>query len=325
MYAWKLVPTNKTPKGKCEDKSLREKVKGIQKDFDDEIDLVGKKMTVYQLYEKHIRNHANVRHGTKQGRKQLMRILEINTIGAYSIENVRMSDAKEWALRMKGKGYSFKTISNYKRSLKAAFYTTIQYDCIRKNPFDFHINTVIEDDTEPKIPLSPTQEDSLLAFVKSDKVYYKYYDELIILLGTGLRISEFCGLTDRDIGFENRTINIDHQLQYSGKKSYRIETPKTDNGIRKIPMSDRVLEALQRVLQNRKDSNFTVDGYTGFLFLTSNGTPKVCNGYVIMFSRLVEKYNQNHGEALPVVTTPHTLRHTFCTNMANAGMNPKAL
>jgi transposase len=44
-----------------------------------------------------------------------------------------------------------------------------------------------------------------------------------------------------------------------------------------------------------------------------------------MFSRLVEKYNQNHGEALPVVTMPHTLRHTFCTNMANAGMNPKAL
>ena len=74
-------------------------------------------------------------------------------------------------------------------------------------------------DTEPKIPLSPTQEESLLSFVKSDKVYYKYYDELIILLGTGLRISEFCGLTDRDIDFENRTINVDHQLQYSGKKS----------------------------------------------------------------------------------------------------------
>ena len=84
--------------------------------------------------------------------------------------------------------------------------------------------------------------------MKSDKVYYKYYDELIILLGTGLRISEFCGLTDRDIDFENRTINVDHQLQYFGKKSYRIETPKTDNGIRKIPMSNRVLEALQRVM-----------------------------------------------------------------------------
>ena len=325
VYAWKLVPTDKTPKGKREDKSLREKVKEIQKDLDDGIDPVGKKMTVCQLYEKHIRNHANVRHGTKQGRKQLMRILEEDTIGAYSIENVKMSDAKEWALRMKEKGYSFTTISNYKRSLKAAFYSAIQDDCIRKNPFDFHINTVIEDNTEPKIPLSPLQEESLLSFVKSDKVYYKYYDELIILLGTGLRISEFCGLTDIDIDLENRTINVDHQLQYSGKKSYRIETPKTENGIRKIPMSDRVLGALQRVMQNRKSSDFTVDGYTGFLFLTRNGTPKVCNGYDIMFSRLVEKYNKNHEETLSAATTPHTLRHTFCTNMANAGMNPKAL
>ena len=95
------------------------------------------------------------------------------------------------------------------------------------------------------------QEESLLSFVKSDKVYYKYYDELIILLGTGLRISEFCGLTDRDIDFENRTINVDHQLQYSGKKSYRIETPKTDNGIRKIPMSDRVRQALTRSEERR--------------------------------------------------------------------------
>ena len=236
-----------------------------------------------------------------------------------------MSDAKEWALRMKEKGYSFITISNHKRSLKAAFYTAIQDDCIRKNPFDFHINTVIEDDTEPKIPISPNQEESLLSFVKSDKVYYKYYDELIILLGTGLRISEFCGLTDSDIDFENRTINVDHQLQYSGKKSYRIETPKTENGIRKIPMSDRVLEALQRVMQNRRKSDFTVDGYTGFLFLTRNGTPQNYINYDIMFRKLVEKYNKKHEEVLPVVTTPHTLRHTFCTNMANAGMNPKAL
>ena len=74
------------------------------------------------------------------------------------------------------------------------------------------------------------QEESLLSFVKSDKVYYKYYDELIILLGTGLRISEFCGLTEKDIDFENRTINVNHQLQYSGKKSYRIEN--TENGQR---------------------------------------------------------------------------------------------
>ena len=41
----------------------------------------------------------------------------------------------------------------WKRSLKATFYTAIQDDCIRKNQFDFQLNTVLEDNTEPKEPL----------------------------------------------------------------------------------------------------------------------------------------------------------------------------
>ena len=44
-----------------------------------------------------------------------------------------------------------------------------------------------------------------------------------------------------------------------------------------------------------------------------------------MFKCLAKKYNKCHKEPLPDVMTPHTMRHTFCTRMANAGMNPKAL
>ena len=326
VYSWKLVPTDKTPAGKRDDIALREKEKEIQKDLDDGIDHIGKKMTVCQLYAKQIRHRANVRHGTKQGRKQLMRILQEDKLGACRIENVKLSDAKEWALRMKEKGYGFKTINNHKRSLKAAFYTAIQDDCIRKNPFDFQLNTVIEDDTEPKVPLSPTQEASFLSFIADDKVYRKYYDETIILLGTGLRISELCGLTDKDIDFENKLINVDHQLLKVSGVGYHIEVPKTKSGVRQIPMSTKVCEAFRRVLQERKRTTpLIIDGYSGFIFLNRNGLPKVVVNYDSMFRGLVKKYNKCHEVALPKVTTPHTLRHTFCTNLANAGMNPKAL
>ncbi len=71
----------------------------------------------------------------------------------------------------------------------------VQDDCLRKNPFDFQINEVINDDTVPKVPLTPTQENELLDFMQNDPVYAKYYDEVVILLETGLRISELCGLT----------------------------------------------------------------------------------------------------------------------------------
>ena len=326
VYAWKLVPTDKTPAGKREDISLREKEKEIQKDLDDGIDHMGKKMTVCQLYAKQIRHRANVRDGTKLGRNQLMRILEEDSLGACSIDNVKLSDAKEWALRMKEKGYSFKTINNHKRSLKAAFYTAIQDDCIRKNPFDFQLNTVLEDDTEPKAPLSPTQEAAFLSFVQNDVIYRKYYDELIILLGTGLRISELCGLTETDIDFEKRLINVDHQLSKIAGVGYRVYPPKTKSGIRQIPMSAKVYKAFERVLKNHRSTKpLIIDGYSNFLFLNRNGKPMVASSYESVFRGLVKKYNKYHEEALPKVMTPHTLRHTFCTNLANAGMNPKAL
>ena len=283
-------------------------------------------MTVCQLYAKYIRQRGNVKRGTKKSRQQLMKLLSDDKLGAASIDSVRLSDAKEWALRMQEQGVAYNTICNSKRSLKAIFYMAIQDDCIRKNPFDFQINEVINDDTEPKVPLTPAQEKELLDFVQGDPVYSKYYDEVLILLETGLRISELCGLTETDLNFEQRFINVDHQLLRSTEDGYYIETPKTDSGFRQVPMSAAAYEAFQRVVKNRRGGKaIEVDGYKDFLFLNRDGLPKVAVNYDAMFKCLAKKFNKCHQEPLPPVMTPHTMRHTFCTRMANAGMNPKAL
>ncbi|MBW3083408.1 site-specific integrase [Bifidobacterium phasiani] len=326
VYSWKLVPTDKIPAGKRPDLSLREKVRQIQQDIADGIDPIGKKMTVCQLYAKYIRQRGNVKRGTKKSREQLMKLLSDDKLGAASIDSVKLSDAKEWALRMQEQGVAYNTICNSKRSLKAIFYMAIQDDCIRKNPFDFPINDVINDDTEPKVPLTPAQEEELLKFMQDDPVYAKYYDEVVILLETGLRISELCGLTETDLNFEKRFVNVDHQLLRSTEDGYYIETPKTDSGFRQVPMSAAAYEAFQRVLKNRRGAKaIEVDGYSNFLFLNRDGLPKVAVNYDAMFKCLAKKFNKCHKEPLPPVMTPHTMRHTFCTRMANAGMNPKAL
>lgn len=82
---------------------------------------------------------------------------------------------------------------------------------------------MVEDDTEPKIPLTAKQEESLLSFIQSDSVYHKYRDKVIILLGTGLRISEFCGLAKTDLDFENKVINVGCQLLQNTEIDYYIE------------------------------------------------------------------------------------------------------
>ncbi|MBY1076864.1 site-specific integrase [Clostridioides difficile] len=324
VYAWKLVPTDKTPTGKRDDKSLREKEKQIKKDLDDGIDTIGGKKTVCQLYAKKNNQKKKIKRNTEIGRQYLMNALENDPLGMRAIDTVKQSDAKEWAIRMNDKGYSYKTIDNYKRSLKASFYMAIQDDCIRKNPFHFKLSDVLEDDTEPKVILTPEQEEKLLSFMETDNVYSKYRDEVILLLETGLRISELCGLTTH-IDMLNRVINIDHQLLRDTEVGYYISTPKTKNGKRELPLTERAYQALERILKNRgKAQPLVVDGYSNFLFLNREGLPKVAGNYESMVRGLIKKYNKTHEDKLPNIT-PHSFRHTYCTNMANKGMNPNTL
>ena len=87
---------------------------------------------------------------------------------------------------------------------------------------------------------------------------------------------------------------------------YYIDEPKTQSGVRKIPMNEAVYQAFQRVLKNRKGAKpFIINGYTNFLFLKRNGYPMTAVDYGGMFGRLVQKYNKCHEEALPKTTTPH--------------------
>ena len=118
---------------------------------------------------------------------------------------------------------------------------------------------------------------------------------------------------------------MDHQLLRDSEIGYYMEIPKTKKGIRQLPMTEKVYQAFKRVLKNRKKPEpIIIDGYSNFLFLNRDGFPKVASNYESMVKGLAKKYNKNHEDVLPKVT-PHIFRHTFCTNMANKGMNPNTL
>ena len=67
-----------------------------------------------------------------------------------------------------------------------------------------------------------------------------------------------------------------------------------------------------------------IDGHTGFLFLDKDGKPKVAMHLEHVMKRIVDRYNDAHEDQLPSIT-PHVLRHTFCTEMANSGIDLKSL
>ena len=323
-YSWKLVPTDTEPYGKRKGLSLREKEKQIAKDINDFIDMQGGKITVAELYQKYICENANVKPNTNLSRAHLHSKLYDDALGLCAINKVKTEDAKEWAKRWKKQGLAYKTIKNYKRSICAAFQMAVQYDYIRKNPFAFNIRDVINDDSKTAVALSKMQQSMLMDFVKNDPVYSKNYNELVIFIETGIRASELCGLTKNDIDLEKRIVTIDHQLLKNSKNGYYISSPKTKSSYRKIYMTDNVYRAFVN-LSPSVSCNFSIDGYKDFIFTNSKGRPMTVAGYDALFKRLVGKFIKNHNVDMPKNITPHTLRHTFCTNMANAGMNPKSL
>ncbi|HBI60891.1 MAG TPA: transposase [Lachnospiraceae bacterium] len=67
-----------------------------------------------------------------------------------------------------------------------------------------------------------------------------------------------------------------------------------------------------------------IDGYVGFLCLDKNEMPMVALHWEKYFQHIREKYNSIYKVQMPCIT-PHVCRHTFCSKMAKAGMNPKTL
>ena len=197
---------------------------------------------------------------------------------------------------------------------------------IRKNPFQFQLMEVVVNDSVTREAISRAQERKFLQFVKEDPHFCRYYEGIYILFKTGLRISEFCGLTISDIDFKEHTINIDHQLQKKSKIGYYIQETKTTSGTRKIPMTADVEECFRKIIEKRNPPKAEpmVDGKSGFLYFDKNGSICYSLHWEHYFQHIIQKYNNTYKVQMNVIT-PHVCRHTYCSNMAKSGMNPKAL
>ncbi|MCI9100794.1 MAG: site-specific integrase [Lachnospiraceae bacterium] len=326
VYSWRLVATDPVPAGKKDTGSLREKEKLIRRDLDDSILPEGAGLTVLELTKKYVSQKTGVKHTTRAGYYTVLNLLSKDPFGAKRIDKVRLSDAKGWLIKLQQEDKkSYSSIHSVRGVLRPAFQMAVDDDILRKNPFEFMLATVLVNDAVTREAITRKEERTFLDFVKNDKHYCRYYDGMYILFKTGMRISEFTGLTVKDVDMVNRTINIDHQLQKTGTLVY-IDTTKTYAGKRVIPMPDDVYECFERILERRNPPKveLMIDGYSGFLWFDKEGKPMVAMHWEKYFQHAVERYNSIYKNQLPKIT-PHVCRHTYCSNMAKARMNPKVL
>ena len=327
IYSWKLETTDRLPAGKRECLALREMERdlGLMQDMGQQIS--ASHTTVLELVKKYTDLRRDVRATTRTGYKTVMNFLEKDPLGGWMIDNVRASDAKRWFISLQDSGKGYSTIHTIRGVLRPAFQLAVEDDLIVKNPFDFELSSVIVNDSVKREALSRKDERRFLDFIKHDRHFSRYYDGVYILFKTGLRISEFCGLTMQDIDFDEKTIRIDHQLQRTSDMRYSIVPTKTNAGTRVIPMTPDVEKCFRHIVgkrMNKPRRECAIDGKKGFLFFDKNGRPMVAMHWEKYFQHMVEKYNKIYRDQLPEIT-PHVCRHTYCSDMAKAGISPKTL
>jgi integrase len=162
-----------------------------------------------------------------------------------------------------------------------------------------------------------------------------------VMFSTAFRFSELAGLTWNDVDFDDRTISLNHQvyyMDYGDGYKYHCESPKSDAGVRVIPMTQNCYKALK--LQREYQFAMGVDreketaGLKGFVFTTTRGTPYNTQNIWTLIRRISNRYNEEELESaekegrVPVIMpdmSSHTFRHTGCTRLAETKMDVKSL
>ena len=268
--------------------------------------------------------------------------LRDSELGNAEIKNIKTSHIMKFYKELKDKGLSNSTIKFFHTILVSCFNLALDDDMIRKNPVKKECIKPYKGGAKVKEALTREEQRILLDFMENSNVYNSYVPMIKYMIGIACRIGEVIGITWNDVDMKSKKIFIDHQLIYKkasdGKTKFMITDTKSESGHREIPMTNDIYNALADQRQYKMfmgtPRDYTVDGYSKFIFTTKSGKPIAPNGFNNAMKNVVETYNKretmmaesdNRQPVLLPHISAHTFRHTGCTRMAEAGIDIKVL
>jgi len=326
---------------------LREKEEKLLKDQLDGLDIyVAGKATLNETFDRYISTKYNLRESTRSSYLYTYDHYVRETFGLKRIAEIKYSDVLQFYYHLLNQqGISLGTLDSVHCLLHPTFQLAVRDEIIRKNPTDGVMKEISRESGKNRgvrHALTIEQQRCFMEYIANHPIYYHWWPMFTILLGTGCRIGEALGLRWQDLDFENRVISINHSLVYypvngSNKCVLRVSLPKTDAGIRTIPMLDIVKDAFEMLYEEQKENGFNeteIDGMTGFIFCNRFGSvpnPQTVNHTI---KRIANNYNADEvvrakKEHRDPIILPnfscHHLRHTFCTRLCENETNLKVI
>lgn len=326
---------------------LREKEKKLMKDQLDGLDLyVAGKATINDTFARYISTKVDLRETTRSNYVYMYDRFIRSTFGRKKIAEIKYSDVLQFYLHLLNEDeLALSTLDSIHTLLHPTFQLAVRDEIIRNNPSEGVMKEVGKKagkDRGVRHALTVEQQRAFMDYIANHPVYYHWWPMFTVLLGTGCRIGEALGLRWEDLDFENRIISVNHSIVYypvgdSRTSVQRISKPKTEAGIRTIPMLDIVYDAFQMEWEEQKERGFNeseIDGMKGFVFVNRNGAVPNPQSINRTIKRVTGSYNAEEvvkakKERREPVILPdfscHHLRHTFCTRLCEHETNLKVI
>lgn len=326
---------------------LREKEAKLMKDQLDGLDLyVAGKASVNDTFDRYMSTKYNLRESTKSSYLYTYDHYVRDTFGKKRIADIKYSDVLQFYYYLLNEvKIALGTLDTVHCLLHPTFQLAVRDEIIRNNPTDGVMKEISRESSKNRgirHALTVEQQRAFMEYIANHPIYYHWWSMFTVLLGTGCRIGEALGLRWQDLDYDKRTININHSLSYyqkpeSNKSVLRISKPKTEAGIRTIPMLDIVKDAFEMLYEEQLENGFNeteIDGMSGFIFCNRFGmvpNPQTVNHTI---KRIANSYNADEvvrakKERRNPIILPnfscHHLRHTFCTRLCENETNLKVI
>ena len=325
---------------------LREKEQQIARDLSDGIRSEAKSTTLNELFELWCTLKRGLKDNTFQNYKYMYARFVRDGIGKQCASAIKKSDIRRFYNTLVDGDYlQVSTLETVHGVLHQVFRLAVEDGYVRQNPTDNLMREMKQafDLTRPKRKSLTVAEQTLFVdFLKHSPQYRHWYPVFAVMLGSGLRVGEITGLRWCDIDLEKGIIDINHTLVYynHGKGNgctFSVNTPKTKNSKREVPMMDIVKEAFLEEREFQKENGIScrasIEGYSDFIFVNRFGDTQHQGTLNKALRRVIRDCNDrvldNHaGKGEPILLphfSCHHLRHTFTTRLIEAGTNVKVV
>jgi integrase len=232
------------------------------------------------------------------------------TLGNRPIDEIKRGEIRDLLLKLNQKGLSRSSICLIRDVISGPLSFAFDEKLIPANPA-IGITKKLQLRRDRKIEIEPLTTEEVSLFLETCRTRApEHYPFFLCAFRTGMRLGELLGLQWGDVDWHGKFIRV--------SRSYKLGrmTPTKTGKVRRVDMSDQLIEALRSLYTARKKEALR-DGKGDFIdtIFHRNGKPMEENYIRLVFRRILAKAGLREIRL-------HDVRHTYASLLLSDGASP---